>query len=156
MYVHPTVRCLINSCYFPNNYATTHHAACKLAIDANATFRQLLCNVWLFFYLVGLSLNRYLQAHFVSTGKCPSKLTAYLSIDPDVSCTYTYYVMGTCVCVCMHVCVSMRIPSWMPYPLFASHLFIIYMYAYWINGFWFLIRRCWISSSPRNTRIIKL
>ena len=30
----------------------------------------------------GLSLNRYLQAHPGDTGKCPSKLTAYVSIVP--------------------------------------------------------------------------
>ena len=30
----------------------------------------------------GLSLNRYLQAHPGDTGKCPSKLTAYISIVP--------------------------------------------------------------------------
>ena len=62
----------------------------------------------------GFSLNRYLQAHTGNTGKCPSKLTAYTSIFPDlmfkedVLRTYVYmsvdiyflpyYVMGTCVC----------------------------------------------------------
>ena len=41
-----------------------------------------------------LSLNRYLQAHPGDTGKCPSKLTAYISIVPDKDVLRTYMYMS--------------------------------------------------------------
>ena len=104
----------------------------------------------------GLSLNRYLQAHPGDTGKCPSKLTAYMSIVPDLifkdvhicTCLWILYLsmlwVRVSVCVCMHVCVLMRIPSCidlLPCHLFVSQVWIFsYMYTtYWINDFWFLI-----------------
>ena len=46
------------------------------------------------------------------------------------------------VCVYMHVCVLIRIPSCIdlfPCHLFVSHVLIFYLYTYWINDFWFLI-----------------
>ena len=45
-------------------------------------------------YDSGLSLNRYLQAHPGDTGKCPSKLTAYISIVPDKDVLRTYMYMS--------------------------------------------------------------
>ena len=104
-------------------------------------------------------LNRYLHAHPGDTGKCPSKLTAYISIVPTYYSKMYYVHMCTClwifilyrsmlsvrvsVCVYMQVCVLMRIPSCidlLPCHLFVSHVLIfIYIYTYWINDFWFLI-----------------
>ena len=55
----------------------------------------------------GLSLNRYLQAHSGDTGKCPSKLTAYiyqlsrLNIQRCITYTYVHvcgYLFSTVVC----------------------------------------------------------
>ena len=105
----------------------------------------------------GLSLNIYLQAHPGDTGKCPSKLTAYISVvrlNIQRCITYTYvhvwgYLFSTIVCygyvclVCVYMqfCVLMSIPScidlWACH-LFVSHVLIFFLYVYLFNK-WFQI-----------------
>ena len=56
----------------------------------------------------GLSLNRYLQAHSGDTGKCPSKLTAYISIVPTWY-SKMYYVH---ICTCLWIFILYRSMLW--------------------------------------------
>ena len=108
----------------------------------------------------GLSLNRYLQAHPGDTGKCPSKLTAYISIFPTYyqrCITYTYvhacgYSFSTVVCygyVCLLVytwksaclCIYLAVLAYcLAICLFPMYWFFSYMYTYWTNDFWFLLK----------------
>ena len=105
-----------------------------------------------------LSLNRYLQAYFGNTGKCPSKLTAYVYCTGLMLyskkmyyvhiCTclwiFTLYcsmLWVLCVCLCIHACLRAHAyaklyqPNVLPPVCFPC---VDYSYVHLLNK-WFLI-----------------